>query len=240
MFDPVTVATFQWPTDAAVPQGLLEHAGIPTFLKDAHTVQVNNMAAQAVGGVKLQVPSDRAAEARAILQEGGFITAEVPEDNTLWAELDHITRQIPLLGRIELLMARLLVLLALVLVVVITPIAISAQPSTAERLSASNWCVERVQVDGREITLNTEGVHLVWDNCPNELRFHPQGTADLPGFKGPVQHGAWRVENELLFLSDLSEPHPAFAGPLSISVNDRQLTLSSPGVRIYCSRLRRW
>lgn len=236
----VTVATFLWPTDAVVPQGILEHAGIPTFLKDEHTVQVHNLMAQAVGGVKLQVPRERVTEARQLLLEAGYLQAGPPESSALWLELDAMTKRLPLIGRIELFMARLLVLVALVLIVVITPIAISAQPSTAERLSAAIWCVERVQLAGRDVTVNTTEAFLIWEGCPNVLRFHAQGFADLPGFNSPAQQCSWRVEGELLMLADMTEPHPVFSEPLSVAVNDQFLTLSSPTVRIYCTRTSHW
>ena len=123
----VTIAEFMLPTDVAVARGRLESEGIECRLMDELTVQVHNLYSQAVGGVKLQVRTEDADRARAFLAEWGLYTEGEPESSAFWLEIDAITRRIPLLGRIELLMARLMVLLAVVLLIVLVPITISAR-----------------------------------------------------------------------------------------------------------------
>ena len=71
----VTILTFTYPHDAIIIKGRLEADGIPCFLKDELTVQVDNFYTNALGGVKLQVKEsdrERATEKR---QEHLFLSA---------------------------------------------------------------------------------------------------------------------------------------------------------------------
>lgn len=65
----VTIKTFTYPHEAYIIIGKLESEGIYTFLRDEMTVQVHNFYSNAVGGVKLQVPSEDVERALAILDE---------------------------------------------------------------------------------------------------------------------------------------------------------------------------
>lgn len=63
----VTVATFDFITDAEIARGRLTTEGIEAFVADAHLVQTDWLFSPAVGGIKLQVASHRAQEALAVL-----------------------------------------------------------------------------------------------------------------------------------------------------------------------------
>lgn len=63
--DFVTVAQFLNPTDAHIVRGLLEASGIRAVVGDANLVQMNNLWAVAIGGVRVRVPAARVPEARA-------------------------------------------------------------------------------------------------------------------------------------------------------------------------------
>lgn len=236
MHDLITVAEFTWPTDAAIPKGLLDAAGIENQLKDELTVQVYNLYSNAIGGVKLQVPSDEYERAREVLREGGFIQEGPSEDHSVWLELDKITKQIPLLGKIEVLMARLLVLVTIVLIVVIAPIVISAQPTLHDKLIAQDWCVERVQVNGTDVEVNSADVHLVASNCPERLTFAKNGAVLLPGFGTNVQSVSWRIEGNALHFDELISHLDIYGEPFTVMVTNEYLTLRSNTTTIYCSR----
>lgn len=76
----VTIRTFSYAHEAAIVKARLEHYGILCFLKDEHTIQINPLYSNALGGVKLQVVEDDVAEARELLDDiDGFnIPSEKP------------------------------------------------------------------------------------------------------------------------------------------------------------------
>lgn len=65
----VTIETFEFLPRAEGARGFLEEQGIPAFLMDAEIVAMNWTLGNAVGFIKLQVPSDRAALALSLLRE---------------------------------------------------------------------------------------------------------------------------------------------------------------------------
>ncbi len=64
----VTIATFSTAVEADLARARLESEGIECFLADEHTVTVNWLYSQAVGGVKLQVREADAQRAVEILK----------------------------------------------------------------------------------------------------------------------------------------------------------------------------
>ena len=76
--DFVTVATFDFSTDAHIALGRLEAEGIEAHLMDEHLVQTDLLYSIAVGGIKLQVEPQDAERALAILAEDH--SDEIDED----------------------------------------------------------------------------------------------------------------------------------------------------------------
>lgn len=72
----VIIFTATYPQEVYLAQSLLESEGVPTFMKDELTAQVNNFYSTAIGGVKLMVPSSEVERAVGILSEGGYISPE--------------------------------------------------------------------------------------------------------------------------------------------------------------------
>ncbi|HOY27698.1 MAG TPA: DUF2007 domain-containing protein, partial [Flavobacteriales bacterium] len=232
----VTIVDFTWPTDAVVPRGLLEDAGIETHLKDELTVQVYNLYSNAVGGVKLQVRAADVEQARTILREAGFLKDGPPEEAAIWLELDRITREIPLLGRIELLAARLLVLVAIVLIIVIVPIAISAQPTLAERITAHDWCVQRVQYNDKDLEVRSTDLLVAFEECHERLTFGKNGAVVLPGLDTERQSASWSIQDGKLLLEELVAHEVVYGAPFLITVDNEFLTLRSGTTTILCKR----
>jgi hypothetical protein len=75
----VTVEVLPDSLAAAVPRIRLEAEGIPTFL-EGERMGSPGMYRQATGGVKLQVPSDHAAEARIILSQSWSLPSDEKAD----------------------------------------------------------------------------------------------------------------------------------------------------------------
>lgn len=69
----VTLMTFTYPHESYVIRGVLQAAGIETFLKDEITVQVDNFLSNAVGGIQLQVISGQVDNAREVLMLNGYL-----------------------------------------------------------------------------------------------------------------------------------------------------------------------
>jgi hypothetical protein len=69
MRDLVTVASFQFPAEAEVARMHLQERGIQAFLADAETVSMDWLLGNAIGYVKLQVPSEQAQAALSFLEE---------------------------------------------------------------------------------------------------------------------------------------------------------------------------
>lgn len=67
MSSPVVVGRFSFPHEAHIARGLLENSGITAFVTDEHTINANWLYSQALGEVKLSVPSSLAEEAKALL-----------------------------------------------------------------------------------------------------------------------------------------------------------------------------
>lgn len=64
---PITIARFDTMPEAHIALGRLEAEGINAWLADEHLVQTDWLYSIAVGGIKLQVNSEDAARASAIL-----------------------------------------------------------------------------------------------------------------------------------------------------------------------------
>ena len=63
----VTIATFSFPHEAHFARMRLEAMDIPSFIADEHTVSMNWLYSNAIGGVRLQVPAAFADQAREAL-----------------------------------------------------------------------------------------------------------------------------------------------------------------------------
>ncbi|OSZ78874.1 hypothetical protein CAP35_11670 [Chitinophagaceae bacterium IBVUCB1] len=77
----VTIAVFAVAFQAQLLKGRLEADGIPCFIKDEHTVQVNPMLNNALGGIKLQVMEEDVPTAVGLLRYSGYRTVfDVPTE----------------------------------------------------------------------------------------------------------------------------------------------------------------
>ncbi len=64
----VQIASYSFPPEAHIAKASLEAAEIPVFITDEHTINMQWLYANAIGGIRLLVPSDYADEAREILK----------------------------------------------------------------------------------------------------------------------------------------------------------------------------
>ncbi|MBP5306475.1 MAG: DUF2007 domain-containing protein [Paludibacteraceae bacterium] len=66
------IRVFTLPQDAYLAKTFLESEGITVFLRDELINQVFNFGTNALGGVKMMVPTEQADKARQLLVEGGY------------------------------------------------------------------------------------------------------------------------------------------------------------------------
>jgi hypothetical protein len=71
----VTIERFPFLPDAEAARDLLRDRGIPAFLSDEKTINVNWLLGNAIGFIKLQVPSDQVEKARSVLREQQEVAA---------------------------------------------------------------------------------------------------------------------------------------------------------------------
>ena len=70
----VTVAVFPNAFNAHLMQGRLHADGVESYIKDEHTVQVNPLYSNALGGIKLQVKQTDIPVALALIHQSGYRT----------------------------------------------------------------------------------------------------------------------------------------------------------------------
>lgn len=95
----VTIKVFNLPHEAAILQSMLDAEGIPYILEDSNLVQTYNFMSQAVGGVKLKVPSDQAEIAVQLMKDSGFLPEEEQTSTPFWSLLDKHTHNWPIIGK---------------------------------------------------------------------------------------------------------------------------------------------
>ncbi|MCL2160534.1 MAG: DUF2007 domain-containing protein [Betaproteobacteria bacterium] len=74
----VTIATFSFPHEAHLAKAQLDAFDIPSFIADGHTINMYWLFSNAMGGVRLQVPKEFAAQAQELL-DGPVEIAPIPE-----------------------------------------------------------------------------------------------------------------------------------------------------------------
>lgn len=65
----VTVASFNKPEEAHLLRMRLEAAGIPAYVQDEHMIQMDLLAANAIGGVRVQIAEEDVPAARNLLAQ---------------------------------------------------------------------------------------------------------------------------------------------------------------------------
>ncbi|WP_438952232.1 hypothetical protein [Porticoccus sp.] len=91
----ITVATYSFPHEAHIAKLKLDAKGIPAFVADEHTINMQWLYSSAMGGVKLKVPAPFADQATEALAED---FSDLFEDE---AEDDPERRACPSCGSLE-------------------------------------------------------------------------------------------------------------------------------------------
>jgi ribosomal protein L37AE/L43A len=91
----VPIAWYRDLPEAWIAKGKLESAGIPCFLADDNMARMNWFMGNALGGIRLQVPSEYAHTARELLGE------DVPEELPATAETRYVQPRCPRCDSLE-------------------------------------------------------------------------------------------------------------------------------------------
>lgn len=86
----VTVAVYGTPYEAGLAKSELESYDIPVFLADEYTIGINSLYANALGGIKVNVPESCAEYACRILRQ-----ELLPEEEELMNDFESSTQPFP-------------------------------------------------------------------------------------------------------------------------------------------------
>lgn len=228
----VTIHTFVLPSEAHIVKGRLQAEGIRCFLQDELTVQVYHFYSHAIGGIKLQVPVEDAAEALVILQELGYI--DTSAKNTFWENFQQRTDSWPFLSKLRV-EWRFLMLLAIPLLVIALFAIIYFLPKKSDQLTQISWCLDAVRVgDSVYYPATIPQQFILMSSCAELLSFQENGIVILPGFNSKMINGKWvRIDNKVL-ISHVDTLADWFDTPFSINIDKGQLTLTNHSTTLYC------
>lgn len=65
----ITIASYSFPHEAHVAKANLDAAGIPAFIADEHTINMQWLFSNALGGVRIKVPAQYAVQAQEVLAQ---------------------------------------------------------------------------------------------------------------------------------------------------------------------------
>src|SRR5690606_6717174 len=76
------IAIFTYPSDLVIAKTLLESHNINCYVRDELTVQIHNFYSNAIGGIRLEVPKDKADLGKKLLEENGFNSILIDTDDS--------------------------------------------------------------------------------------------------------------------------------------------------------------
>lgn len=228
----VTIHTFVLPSEAHIVKGRLEAEGIRCFLQDELTVQVYHFYSHAIGGIKLQVPTEEAAEALAILQAMGY--ASPPTKSPFWENLQQRTDNWPFLSKLRV-EWRFLLLLAIPLLVIAFFALIFFLPKKSDQLTQISWCLDAVRVnDSIYFPATIPQQFTLSGYCAELLSFQENGIVILPGFSSKMIGGKWEWIDDKILISQVDTLADWFDSPFTIDITKGQLTLTNNTTTFYC------
>jgi hypothetical protein len=237
--DFTTVATFVLPDQMPVAKALIESRGIECRVLDEFTVQSYNFISNAVGGVKLQVRGTDFDFAKALLQEGGFITNEEDRPSKIDAILGDPIR----LKQTKVALFGFLILSVLVTLAIVSYSIINA-PTTYEKFRYGEWALDNVAFrdkvylpktvipdDPGDSTFTLRVVDP-WES--EKIIFRSDGSVKIPGFYGPPFFGKWKFSGDVLTMYDVDTLGFLFEHDFIVQFEFEYMYLISDSSAILC------
>ncbi|MFT5780152.1 MAG: hypothetical protein ACI837_003113 [Crocinitomicaceae bacterium] len=234
----VTVLRVELPMDAYLTRSQLEFENIEVQILDVLSIEAVPFYSGAMGGIRIQVRENQVNDAIAVLKALNKITDVKKKRNRVIEVLDSISAKIPIIKnlRIE---ARILVLISFVLLIIIIPLAYKPGLTLTDKLITGQWCVSRVTLNGKELTLEKRDVLLYLNDCSDFLSFNTNGTLQLPDYDNVARIKSWNEYMDGIYLhsdhrSDNSNKIHAFEGKYEVILEGQRLELRSDSVFIQC------
>lgn len=239
----ITVLTFTYSHEATGILGRLETEGIDCSIQDELTVQANPFYSNAIGGVKLKVRESDLERAIEILEEYGYINEDSYIKQSYIQKqlikfisfLDKTTSKLPLLKKVSL-GFRLFVIITIVLGLIGGVIYITTRPTTIERLTQNNWCIDNVTYNNENYIPQTQSMLKIigGGNCVEGITFEKEGTVELPGFNSRSAIGEWGIYNDSLRISNVDTFGFVYNGSYQINLSRFGLVLKSATTTLDC------
>ena len=242
MNDWTTILTFVYPHEAHIAKGILESENIPVQIRDELTAQVNNFYSNAIGGVKLLVRKNDYKKAYEILVKSGYITEEKKSKNRFWIWFDKTSSKLPFIGN-SILELRLMIVATLIIILITIPVVLLMLPSTIEKLTENNWCVDKIYYNGKEINYNSGEIALESEkltltingigNCNETMNFSENGIVDFEQESKFMEEIEVIVnENLEFFEKPMKIENSIFIGNYDLKIKDNTIKMQSDSVTI--------
>ncbi len=226
-----------FPTELAVVKSKLESEGIECRVLDEYTVQAHNFLSQAIGGVRLQVAESNLEKARLILEENGlFSESKEPEQSKVEKKISNPEFQ----KNIKLLLISLVTITIVLGSSAFIYLYIN-RPTDLELLTQRNWCIDYIVYKNQEYvpyTISDKVQIRLIGECFEKLNFQANGHIQFPGFNTSRINGNWKLENNLINISQIDTLDFLLERQYEYKINQNELILNSDSLKIYCSTLK--
>lgn len=231
----ITVLTFSNPQNLLMARLMLESHGIECNTQDELTAQAAPFYINAIGGIKLQVHERDFQKAVRLLVERGYIKQEDLQEQKPIFDIDFFTSKFPLFKKRSF---RVFVFSAIIFLIgtIGTIVYFKSLPSAFERLTKDDWCVGDVTYNGKNYIPQTKsGLKIViYGVCEESISFNVNGTLSMPGFNSKMAMGKWKLENDLLQISEVDTFGYIYNGWYEINFDKKFLHLKSSTTTLDC------
>ena len=245
----ITILTVNYINELMVIQSLLDAEEIEYIIKDEYTVQTDPFLSNAIGGIKLQVKEENVENAIEILKELNYfkeddlIESSLIENDSQASEkssnLNALLVKAPLINKIrpEWRLIVLVVTILAIIIGIVGVVGVMSIPTTREKLINSNWCVNRITYNGKEIQANTIELKVIMlGYCNENMQFLESGEVLLPGFDTYEITGFWELNKDKLTISKVDTLGQIYNHTYTIEFSNANLFLESESTTLDCSK----
>jgi hypothetical protein len=199
MPDFVFVTTLNSIQDLYIAKPLLESEGIIFYIKNENMLQMNPLYSNATGGLDVMVATADAPRANDILTEAGYIIEKTEPLNL--PLLDSIREWFYSLNDISFKKYKAVAIVFLIITTVIISVVwwYNSIQKDAYDLIGSDWYVNAIYKDGRELKLNTMGaIEITYPDgsSPEMMFFYNNDQVSIPGLNSPSIVGMYSINDE--------------------------------------------
>jgi hypothetical protein len=199
MPDFILVTTLNGLQELYIVKPLLEEESINFYIKNENFIQMDPLYSVGTGGLDVMVVEDDAQRAYDILKDAGYIIEETEPLNL--PLLDSIRKWFYSLSAISFRKYKVIAIVIGIVVLVTSSVVLwyNSILKNAYDLVGSDWYVNAIYKDGRELKLNTISVIEITypdGSSPEMMSFYNNETVSLPGLNSPPITGVYSVKDE--------------------------------------------